>query len=100
MVPQLDPEQPEPETLQIKLWLTPFGLLPSEKITFALNCCSVLIGTIGPGEKIVTATGPVEDDVVVEDGLVGVSRLLQAVSVSARITARMSVARPMESAFR
>ena len=100
MVPQAAPEQPDPETLQKKLWLTPFGLLPSERITFALNCWRALIGTIGPGEKIVTATGWLEDDVVVEDGAVGVSRLLQAVSVSARVTPRMRVARRMEPAFR
>ena len=100
MVPQPAPEQPDPETLQTKFWLTPVGLLPSEKITFALNCCPALIGTIGPGEKIVTATGPLKDDVVVEDGVVGVSRLLQAVSVSARMTPRMRVARPTGPAFR
>ena len=100
MVPQPAPEQPDPETLQTKLWLTPFGLLPSEKLTFALNCCPALIGTIGPGEKIVTATGPLKDDVVVEDGVVGVSRLPQAVSVSDRMTPRMRVARPMGPAFR
>ena len=100
MVPQPAPEQPDPETLQTKLWLTPFGLLPSERITFALNCCRALITTIGPGEKIVTPTGPPKDDVVVEDGVVGVSRLLHAVSVSARMTPRMRVARRMEPAFR
>jgi len=100
IVPQPAPEQPDPETFQAKLWLTPFGLLPFEKITFALNCCRALIGTIGPGEKIVTAAGPLKDDVVVEDGVVGVSRLLQAVSVSARMTPRMRGARRMEPAFR
>jgi len=50
MVPQPAPEQPDPERLQTKFWPTPVGLLPFEKITFALNCCPARSGTIGLGE--------------------------------------------------
>jgi hypothetical protein len=69
MVPQLAPEQPDPETLQTTSWLTPFGLLPIGRDSFALNCCTALIGTVGLGDKMVTATDNV-------DGLLGMEALL------------------------
>src|SRR3954466_1670295 len=99
MIPQPAPEQPDPETLQRTDWLTPFVLLPIASNTFALNCCAVLIGTVGLGDKIVTASGPVKDGVVVEDGVVG-ELVLQAVNISARMTPRMGVVRPTGPAFR
>src|SRR3954469_20021728 len=99
MVPQPAPEQPDPETLHTTFSLTPLALLPIGSDTCALNCCPVLIGTVGLGDKIVTATGPVRDGVVVEDGVVG-ELVLQAVSISARRTPRMGVVRPTGPAFR